>query len=47
MSSVTVSNVAGASIASSPGQRRLADSWQFWGALMVVPYLLVFALFVV
>ncbi len=46
MSSVTVSNAPGALAPSAPN-RSFTGSWQFWGALMVIPYLAVFALFVV
>src|SRR6476646_851024 len=46
MSSVTVSNPPG-SLAPASANKTFTGSWQFWGALMVVPYLAVFALFVV
>lgn len=47
MSSVTLTN-APAATGPAPGRKgRLLDSWQFWGAVMVVPYLLVFFLLVV
>ncbi len=47
MSSVTLTSPPGAASVAPPGQRRLLESWQFWGAVMVVPYLLVFFLLVV
>ncbi len=46
MSSVTLTN-APAVAGHGPRKGRLLDSWQFWGAIMVVPYLLVFFLLVV
>jgi multiple sugar transport system permease protein len=47
MSSVTLTN-APAAAGPTPSRRgRLLDSWQVWGAIMVVPYLLVFFLLVV
>ena len=36
-----------ATAGASPPPNRLTDSWQFWGAVLVAPYLLIFALFVI
>jgi multiple sugar transport system permease protein len=47
MSSVTLTNAPAAAGPTPARKGRLADSWQFWGAVMVVPYLLVFFLLVV
>jgi multiple sugar transport system permease protein len=44
MSSVTITSAPGA--AGAPPRRAL-DSWQVWGAIMVAPYLVIFAFFVV
>ena len=47
MSSVTLTNAPAAAGPTPSRKGRLLDSWQFWGAIMVVPYLLVFFLLVV
>jgi multiple sugar transport system permease protein len=45
MSSVTITSAPGAAASSST--RKAMGSWQFWGTVMVAPYLLLFAFFVV
>jgi multiple sugar transport system permease protein len=47
MSSVTLATPPATVAVSRQNRHRWRDSWQFWGALMVVPYLLVFFLLVV
>ena len=42
--SATIPIDAGAAL---PVRRRSSNSWQFWGRVLVVPYLIVFAVFVV
>jgi len=42
-----MSQAAALSIPENASPRSTTDSWQFWGRVMVVPYLLVFAVFVV
>jgi multiple sugar transport system permease protein len=44
MSTATIDAAPG--FAPAPGRRRLSQ-WQLWGAILVVPYLLVFVLFVI
>jgi multiple sugar transport system permease protein len=51
-STVTASNTAADAAAAAPAAAPVANlgarhaRWQFWGAVMVVPYLLVFVVFV-
>ena len=44
---MTLTNAPAAAGPTPTRKGRLLDSWQFWGAVMVVPYLLVFFLLVV
>jgi multiple sugar transport system permease protein len=44
---MTIATMTPPAVTVAPSTGGLASSWQFWGVLLIVPYLLIFALFVV